>query len=718
MRASVAEELSFPHTALNCFVAVARHHGVDLAVDRLVHDYVLGQTEPETQKLVRIAQDNGFTARAVMLSWDDLISRPPSVFPCLLRLRNRNTVVALRYDVESERLIVADPLADLPGELPVSRDKFEQAWAGRVLFLKRAAKSTEAPLPFGLRWFVPEIWRQRGLFRDVAIGALTLHVLALVSPIFFQIVIDKVLAHQSYSTLYVLVLGAALCIVFEAIFGFLRQYLLLYATSKIDLRLATRIFAHLVNLPIVFFEKNLAGVLIQHMQQNRRIREFLTGQLFITLLDASALVVFIPVLFLYSAKLALILLGFCAAIAAVIALLIGPFRRRLTALYEAEALRQGQLVETIHGMATVKAMALEPRRQRTWEERVARATRMQFRVGQISAVAHSSTGLLEKLMLISVIFVGAYEVFGGALSVGALVAFQMLSNRVSGPLVQLVALIHEYQETALSVRMLGEIMSRPVEGGTTRGLRPKLAGGITFENVVFSYEPQQRVLDQVSFHLAPGTLVGIVGRSGSGKSTLARLVQGLYAPQQGIIRFDGINARDIDIAHLRQSIGVVLQETFLFHGTVLDNIAVTKPDATLEEIMTAAHIAGADEFIERLPKGIETVLEENGANLSGGQKQRLAIARALLNRPNIMIFDEATSALDPESEAILQRNLGLIAAGRTLIVITHRLSTLVNADSILVVDKGRIIDHGRHAELLSRPGIYRELWRQQTRFLA
>src|SRR5262249_23780012 len=406
------------------------------------------------------------------------------------------------------------------------------------ILLRRVFRITDENQPFGLAWFVPEILRQRSLFRDVMIAALALHALALTLPIFFQLIIDKVLVHQSYSTLYVLSFGIAICIVFEAIFGFLRQFVTLYATSKIDVRLATRVFAQLTSLPITFFERNLAGVLVQHMQQNRRIREFLTGRLFMTLLEASALVVFIPVLCLYSVKLTLILLLFCAAIGAVIALLIGPFRKRLLDLYQAEAQRQGLLVETIHGMPTVKSLALEPRRRNMWESRVAASANMQFRVGKISALAQSGTQLLEKLMLVAVIAIGATDVFNGTISVGALVAFQMLSGRVSGPLVQIVSLIHEYQEVLLSVRMLGEVMNQRPESGIQRGIAPPIRGDIEFDNVVFSYVPETRAVDRVTFRIPPGNVVGVVGRSGSGKTTLARLIQGLYAPQEGIIRFD------------------------------------------------------------------------------------------------------------------------------------------------------------------------------------
>ncbi len=710
--------MKFPHTALCCFVAVARQHGVDLTVERLAHDHAIGDAEPPTAKLLRIAEESGFKAKSETLTWEALTAQAPAIYPLMLRLNNGNTVVAIGFNAATSELLIADPLAE-PGAIPLAREKVESSWTGETIFLKRIYKIADQNQPFGLRWFIPEILRQRSLFRDVVIAALVLHVIALTLPIFFQLVIDKVLTHQSYSTLYVLAFGASLCIVFEVIFGFLRQYLLLYATTKIDLRLATRVFAHLVSLPVMFFEKALAGVLVQHMQQNRRIREFLTGRLFITLLDLSALVVFIPVLFLYSVKLATILLCFCVAIALVIVMLIGPFRRRLQFLYQAEAQRQGVLVETIHGMATIKAMALEPTRRKEWENRTAQATAMHFKVGQISAAAQAATQLLDKLMLVTIIAVGATDVFASTLSVGALVAFQMLSNRVSGPLVQAVSLIHEYQETALSVRMLGEVMNRPAEPNLgTRGLRPQIRGEIDFENVLFSYGKGTRAIDGVSFHIPPGSVVGIVGRSGSGKTTLARLVQGLYPIQEGSVRFDGINVRDIDVVHLRRNIGVVLQETFLFHGTVRENIAMTKPDATFEEIVTAARMAGADEFIDRLPQGIDTVLEEGASNLSGGQKQRLAIARALLPQPRILIFDEATSALDPESEAIVQRNLAAIARGRTLLIITHRLSSLVNADTIFVMDKGHIVAADRHAEMVRQPGLYQDLWQQQTRFVA
>jgi subfamily B ATP-binding cassette protein HlyB/CyaB len=705
------------HTALHCLVAIARQHGLDLSVERLAHEHALGEAEPDTARLLRIAREAGLEAKPLALGWESLRALPANSFPLLLRLKNGNTVVAL--GVRAEELAVSDPLADRPGHLMLSRESLEEAWGGEAVALRRIYRLDDQNQPFGLRWFIPEILRQKSLFRDVAVAALVLNAIGLALPLFFQLVIDRVLVHQTYSTLYVLCIGIVIALAFEGVFGFLRQYLVLYATTKVDLRLAVRVFAHLLSLPVAFFEQNVSGALLQHVQQQRRIREFLTGRLFVTLLDATVLLLFLPVLLLYSVKLTLIMLGFCAAIALVMWALIGPFRERLLKLYQAEAARQGLLVESIHGMATVKALALEPRQRRAWEERVAASADMQFRVGKISAIAQTGTHLLEKLMLVAIIAFGATDVFSGAMTVGALVAFQMLSGRVSGPLVQMVSLIHEFQETSLAVRMLGEVMNRaPEPGALSRGLRPVLRGQVEFDGVSFSYVGPERVLDRVSFRIREGSVVGIVGRSGSGKTTVARLIQGLHQAQEGAVRVDGYNVRELDVAHLRRSVGIVPQETFLFRGTVRDNIGIAKPEASLEEIVEAARLAGADDFIDRLPQGIHTPLEEGGANLSGGQKQRLAIARALLLQPRVLIFDEATSSLDPESEAIVQKNLTGIAAGRTLIMITHRLSNLVGADAILVMDRGRIVDHGPHGELAGRPGVYASLWRQQIRHLA
>ncbi|WP_296002924.1 peptidase domain-containing ABC transporter [Rugamonas sp.] len=711
----------FPHTAIQCLTAIAQHHGLQINPERLIDDYALAAAEPGNDLLLRIAADIGLKAKSDRLTWSRLLAQG-GVFPLMARLDDGNMVIVVGInsgaDGESQ-IALLNPIAENAAVVMATRAEFGARWSGEVLFVKRQHRLTDPNQPFGLRWFIPEILKQKAAFRDIFIAAIAMQILALASPIFFQLVIDKVLTHQSVTTLWVLAVGIVMALVFDAVFGFLRQTLTLAAGNKIDMRLTRRTFAHLLSLPIDYFETTSAGVVSRHMQQLEKIRGFLTGRLFMTGLDLITLVVFVPVLFAYSFKLASVVLLFAILIACVVMGMVPVFQRRLNALYSAEGQRQAMLVETIHGMRTVKALAIEPSQRRIWDQRSAEAITMHFRVGQISITGNAITDFLGKLLPVTIIVLGAQDVFDQGMSVGALIAFQMLSGRVTGPLISIVALVNEYQETALSVKMLGEVMNRAPEGRAgAGGLRPVLNGEIRFDDVVFRYPGAQNMaLDRASFTIHPGTVVGIVGRSGSGKTTLTKLIQGLYPVVEGIVRFDGIDAREIELSHLRRQIGVVLQENFLFRGTVRENLTVTKPDASFEEILEAAAASGADEFIERMPMGYDTMLEENAANLSGGQKQRLSIARSLLSKPRILILDEAASALDPESEAIFIKNLSRIAVGRTVVMISHRLSTLVNANTILVMQQGRLMDAGTHTELLTRSDTYQHLWNQQTSHL-
>ncbi|MGB0127828.1 MAG: peptidase domain-containing ABC transporter [Rhodocyclaceae bacterium] len=707
----------FSHSVVQCLAAIAQHRGIQVNPERLIHEFALADEEPSAALVSRMAIALGMKAKVANLTWSGLI-RQEGVFPLLLRLNSGGgiIVVGIKKGEEPEQVGVVDPGNSGGGVTFLSAEQFGQIWGGEVVFLKRRHSLFDIQQPFGMRWFIPEILRQRQAFRDVIVAAMSMNVLALASPMFFQIVIDKVLVHQSSSTLAVLTAGVVVALLFDAAFGYVRQILLLAATNKIDMRVTRRAFAHLLSLPIDFFELSTAGVIARQMQQLEQIRHFLTGRLLFAGMDALALVIFLPLLFTYSVKLALIVLAFTGVIAAIIGILLPTFRERLDRLNSAEGRRQALLVETIHGMRTVKALAIEPMQRKAWDQISAEAITAHFRVGKLSISGNAATDFLGKLMPVVIIFIGAQGVFEQTMTVGVLIAFQMLSGRVVGPLVQIVGLINEYQQTALSVRMLAEIMNRAPEGRTgAGGLRPLLKGQISFENVSFRYPGASvNALDRTSFTIPAGAVVGIVGRSGSGKTTLTKLIQGLYGVQEGIVRFDGVDAREMDLAHLRRQIGVVLQENFLFRGTVRENLAITKPDATIEEIVAAAQAAGADEFIERMPQGYDTPLEENASNLSGGQKQRLSIARCLLSKPNILILDEAASALDPESEAIFIRNLSRIAVGRTVVMISHRLSTLVNADVILVMQQGQLSDSGRHDELLARCDVYQHLWNQQT----
>jgi ATP-binding cassette subfamily B protein len=708
-----------PHlTALRCLFLIAIHHGVQVAPEKLSTT-----NEADTiGSLLRLMREVGLNGKVLEnRNWGDLIALG-SAFPVMAQLKTGNWVIVASAMPGTDGQMVAavlNPLNEQGGIALAPRARFEELWSGRLVLCKRKFAILDETQKFGFRWFIPEIVKNGRYFRDVAIAAIMSHLIAIATPLFFQIIIDKVIPHQSYQTLFAVVLAFTITLIFDSVFSYMRQYLLLFASNKIDARLAARTFDHMLRLPLQFFETHPTGVLLRHMQQAETIRAFLTGRLFQTLLDTAALPILLIGLTLYSGVLTLVVLGFAGAIAGVIAIMIPPFRRYLELLYQAEGARQADLVETIHGMRAVKSLALESLRMKSWDSKVAGSIRRRATVGYFSAVAVVIVNGLQSMMQMAILGIGATMVFDGNLSMGALVAFNMLAGRVTGPLVQIVGLINEYQQTALAVKMLGQVMDHPPERDPNqRGIRPTITGQLEFDNVTYRYDGSSvPALDRVSFKVEEGQMIGVVGRSGSGKTTATRIIQGICTPQEGLVRLNGADIRHIDLVHLRRSIGVVLQDNILFRGTIRDNIAAGKPDATLEEVMDAARLAGAAEFIERLPLSYETMVEESAANFSGGQRQRLAIARALLLRPRLMLFDEATSALDPESEAIVQNNLTEIGKGRTMIVVSHRLSSLVNADSILVLEKGQVVDFAPHETLLERCEIYRHLWDQQTRHL-
>ncbi len=704
-------------SGIACLAAIARFHGLDYSEAQLLQLAAPGRDGLAPRHLAQVARKIGLTAKHVSLSWERL-GRLGQALPAILVLRSGEAVLlsGIRPTEERTEVVIRDLVGADRAFQFWDRERLQQVWDGDVILLKRKYSLGDATQPFSLRWFAPEFLRQKRAFADVALAAIALHVLALATPIFFQLMIDRVVVHKVQATMTVLIIAVCLAIGFEVLLGFARSYILLHATSKIDIRLASTIFLKLLSLPVDFFERNLAGVISKHMQQDQRIREFLSGRLLLTLLDATALIVFVPILMFYSMTLTWIVLVCALLIAGIIGVLAPTFRQRLMDLYRAEGERQALLIEAIHGINTVKALGLEPMQARAWDRSAAHAVERRIEVGRISTLARTASSGIEKLMTVVVIWVGVTLIFSGSLTIGALVAFQILAGRVISPLVQITALINEFQEVALSVRMLGHIMNAPSEPGLSRGLRPPIRGKITFEDVTFHYGTSPvPALDQVSFSIEPGKVIGVVGRSGSGKSTLVRLVQGLYPVQRGLIRIDDHEIREMDKVHLRRNMGVVLQDSFLFRGSIRDNIAAGKAGATFEEVVWAARQAGAEEFIERLPQGYDTALEEGGVNLSGGQKQRIAIARALVRRPAILLLDEATSALDPESEVIIQDNMARIVEGKTTIIVSHRLSSLRACDMILVLDKGQIVGSGAHDNLLDSCLTYRRLWDKQSR---
>jgi len=697
--------------------SIAGDHNVELTIEGMTHKYSIISDEVTDRALLEIATDNGFKAKVLKFSWQDLFTLGEAV-PLLLRTRDNKTLIlsGVRGEKDQAQAAVIDPTSGKAGFVFLSQEELEAIWDGRAVVFKRVYELSDEKQPFSLRWFFPELLKHKKIFRDVALATIICSFTKMAFAIYMQIVMDKVLQHHGLSTLNTVTLAVVVIYVINGMLEHLNDYMLTFATNKVDLKLSTRTFNHLLSLPIGFFDRSSAGTLLKNIQQTEKIREFLTGKLLKTLLDCATLLIFIPILFFYSWVLAVIILGFSLAIALVIAFAIKPFRNKLKLLYQEDGLKQSHLVESIRGIHTIKSLSLEPLQRKKWNLQSARTIDISFNVKTLSISVSGFTRFLQDVMSVVLVFAGVHLILNNELSVGSLIAINIISRQTSGPLIKLVSLLHEYQEIGLSVEMLGTILNRRSERPSSSGLVRPLAGNIVFENVNFCYQPDlPPVLKKVSFDIHMGTVVGIVGRSGSGKSTVTRLLQGLYPLQEGVVKIDGVDIREIELSHLRRSIGVVLQENYMFSGTVKENISLTKPSATFEEVIRASQLAGADEFIEKLPNGYDTVLNENGANLSGGQKQRLAIARALIGQPRILIFDEATSALDAESESIIQDNLAKIAVGRTLIIISHRLSMLLFATKILVMDSGKIIGDGSHSDLIESCDIYRDLWMRQNR---
>ena len=701
-------------SALRATFLVAAHHGVTLAAEELPR---LDQGDM-VREVATALDRSGFRSKLLTRCTWKTAAELGTAYPALIPMSGGGWVVLVLVvtNDQGQMAAILDPSQEEKGIQLIARAQFLAEWCGQILLVQPGSAAGADARPFGLGWFVPALRAQRGLLAGVALAVMVSNLISFSLPLLFQVLIDRVIAHHAWNTLIAVVSIFVILAAFDAAFSYVRQRLMLIAGGKVDAVIGARTFAHLLSLPLSVFETTPSGVMTRHLQQTEKIRAFLTGRLFQTLLDAAFLPLLLGILALLCGSLTLVVLGFALAIAGCIGALLPVFRTRLNALYAAEAERQAHVVETLHNMRAVKALVLEPRRRKSWEDSLALALRRQWEVGSIGALAAAVTGFLEKMMQVSVIGYGAALVLEGQLSVGALVAFLMLAGRVTGPLVQIVGLINEYQEAALSVRMLAGVMNqKPERGLHARPARHAINGRLSLDQVSFTYPGAATpALDRIDLDITPGQVIGIVGRSGSGKTTLTRLIQGIEVPQAGLIQIDGVDIRQIDLDHLRRNLGVVLQENLLFRGTIRDNIAAARAEAGLEEVLLAAKLAGAEEFIRRLPQGFDTKVEEGGANLSGGQRQRIAIARALMTAPRILVFDEATSALDPESEAVVNRNLAAIAKGRTVIIVSHRLSSLVRADAIVVLDQGRVVDMAPHAELLVRCEIYAHLWAQQT----
>ncbi|MDR3279302.1 MAG: type I secretion system permease/ATPase [Synergistaceae bacterium] len=721
-------EPSKVEAALACLVAAAHISGIPADHEGLCRAFPSRKVEELSLILLRAAKKIGLKAKHVNTTLDRLDRLPqPSLllFPdgeVLVLIRSESNIPA--HESEEEEVKDAAKKGKIMLYHPREKRPFvwsfdqleERRWEGEAIPLAKRFSFAELSKKFGIGWFLPVILRFRKHLSEVFIGSFFLQTFGLITPLFSQVIIDKVLVHKGLSTLDILVLGLVIINVFEMILTVTRTYLFSHTTNRVDVILGAKLFHHLLALPLPYFEARTVGTTIARVRELESIRSFITGTALTVVLDMIFTVVFIAVMFWYSAKLTLISLAAMPFFVALSVIVTPILRERLNKKFACNAESQSYLVEMVSGIQTVKSLAIEPQLNHRWEGLLANYVRASFRSGFLGSVAGSTAHLIQKSASLAILWFGARMVMEGDFTVGQLIAFQMLSGRVTEPILRLATLWQDFQQARLSIERLGDVLNFPPEPDSSPGRSSlgRINGKVEFDHIGFRYRLDgPPVLDDISITVEPGSTVGIVGRSGSGKSTLTKLIQRFYMPAQGRVLVDGTDLSQVDPVWLRRQIGVVLQENFLFNGSVRDNIAIVDTAASLEKVIAAAKLAGAHDFILELPDGYDAPVGERGASLSGGQRQRIAIARTLMTDPRILIFDEATSALDYESERIIQKNLRGICKGRTVFIIAHRLSTVRASDFIIAMDKGRIVERGTHDELLKLGGLYSFLHRQQ-----
>ncbi|MCU1775333.1 type I secretion system permease/ATPase [Pseudomonas sp. 13B_3.2_Bac1] len=696
-------------TGLVCLVMLARFHSVSASAEQLAHEFAPTNELFTQRELLLAARKLGLKAKSVTTTVARLDRTP---LPAIAVDRDGSFFIIAKLD-QGKALIQA-PRAERPQV--ISFEALAALWSGQLLLVRAESGQSGETSRFDFTWFIPAIVKYRKLLGEVLLVSFALQLFALVTPLFFQVVMDKVLVHHGLTTLDVIAAGLLGIMLFESALSGLRSYVFAHTASRIDVELGSRLFRHLINLPLAYFQARRVGDSVARVRELENIRSFLTGNAITLLLDVLFSVVFVLVMFYYSGWLTLIVL-LSLPLYVLVSLFVTPLlRARLQESFTRGAENQAFLVETVNGIDTVKSMAVEPQVIRKWDNQIAAYIAAGFNTQTLSNIANESVSLIGKLVTVATLWLGARLVIDGHLSVGELIAFNMLAGRVSGPIMRLAQLWTSFQQTGVSVQRLGDILNTRTElSQATRSALPALKGAIEFDQVHFRYRADgSEILRGVSLQIAAGEVIGVVGRSGSGKSTLTRLLQRLYVPERGRVLVDGMDLALADVSSLRRQIGVVLQDNMLFNRSIRENIALSDPGTPLEAVMHAAKMAGAHEFILELPEGYDTMVGEHGTSLSGGQRQRVAIARALIGNPRILIFDEATSALDYESERIIQQNMQSICAGRTVIIIAHRLSAVRDANRILVVDRGQIVEQGSHIELLvHQAGHYSRLHRMQ-----
>lgn len=696
------------YSALVALEVVGQLNKIAIDSKAIIKKFALTNEEIDERTLLRIAKDEGFKSKFKKLTLDNLSKYP---LPAIARFSDGMYVTILRIDLEKEELLLFDKQNNQPYTKPF--EEFKQIAKDEVIILKH--KTMNDQIKFGFIWFYNQIMNYKKIVGEILLASFVVQLFGLVTPLFTQVILDKVLVHQTISTLNVIAVAFIAVIIFEFLLNLVRNYIFIHTTSKIDSKLGSKLFYHLISLPLVYFENRKVGNIIARVRELDQIREFIANKSITVILDVLFSFVFVIMMFMYSVKLTLIAVGFVFIIGILYFFITPELRRRLEEKFQMGAASNSYLVESVTGMQTVKSLAIEGSMQKKWEGYLSGYVESGFKLTNLSNTLSSLSSLLQKLMTLAILYFGVGLVIEQQLSVGQLIAFQMFANQFSNPILRLVGLWNEFQQTLLSVDRLGDILNSPTENVNKKAITlPRVNGDVRFENVSFKYNPNApQVLNRFTLDVKAGESIGLVGRSGSGKSTLTKLIQRLYIASQGAIFIDGVDIRHMNPSWLRQNIGVVLQDNYLFSGSIKENIEFALPGSPMANIIRAARIAGADEFISELPEGYDTLVGERGSSLSGGQRQRIAIARALISNPKVLIFDEATSALDYESEKIIQNNMNAIKQGRTMFIVAHRLSTVKECSRIVVMDKGNIVEIGTHDELINKRGYYYALYTKQ-----
>jgi ATP-binding cassette subfamily B protein RtxB len=627
-----------------------------------------------------------------------------------MAFRDKQGGFVILAKISAEQALIQSPDLSLPGL--ISLHELESRWDGKVILLK------ESMHRFDIGWFIPAFLRHRGILSNILVFSLILQLLALITPLFFQVVMDKVLVHNALATLDVLVIVLVIVGIFEVILHGLREYLLAHTANRVDVILGVKLFRHLLGLPLLYFKNRQVGAIISRVQELHSIREFLTSSMLILGIDIVFMFVFMGVMAFLSWPLTLIVLSIMPCYFLLAWLSTKSLQKRIEQQFQTSAINTSFLNESVGGMETIKSLAVEPRMQRRWERQTSDMVAAGFQTQILNALVSHGVMLLQKTTAVLVIWIGAQQVIALGMTIGQLIAFNMMLSHVNQPISKLIDLWQKFIQTRVAVSNLGDMLNLPVEQEQEyQLLTSSINGELHIANLVFRYQPDHDpVLKGINLHITAGETLGIVGPSGSGKSTLAKLLQKLYIPDEGEILLDKTPLSQMNPSYLRNQIGVVLQENYLFNRSVRHNIAFKDPTASLDDVVAVARLAGAHDFILALPRGYDTVLSEGGTSLSGGQRQRIAIARALMGAPRLLIFDEATSALDDESQEIIQRNMAEISRGRTVIIIAHRLSTVRNCDRVITIEQGQITESGSHQQLLSKQGCYARLWALQQEF--